>query len=154
MSYRFGKKSLKNLSTCHMDIQLILREVIKYYDFSVISGIRTTAEQKQLFKDGKSKLDGVNKKSKHQGRKDSSQVIVSFAVDLMPYKKGTNAFSGKKKDLARFYFLMGLVKATAMRLLEEGMITHKIRFGMDWDGDDIYSDQTFDDLPHFELVKA
>ena len=154
MSYNFGKKSLKNLKTCHSDIQRILQEVIKYYDFSVISGIRTTEEQQALFKDGKSKLDGINKKSKHQGRKDGSGMKVSFAVDLMPYKKGTNAFSGKKKDLARFYFMMGLVKATAMRLLDEGTISHKIRFGMDWNSNDVYTDQSFDDLPHFELVKA
>lgn len=154
MSYRFGKKSLRNLKTCHMDIQLILQEVIKYYDFSVISGIRSTQEQQELFKAGKSELDGVNKKSKHQGRKDTSNKIVSFAVDIMPYKKGTNAFSKKKKDAARFYFMMGLVKATAVRLLQDGIISHKIRFGMDWNSNDIYTDQNFDDLPHFELVKA
>lgn len=152
MSYSFGKRSLENLKTCHKDIQLILQEVIKYYDFSVISGIRTVAEQQALFKAGKSKLDGINKKSKHQGRRDSNDNLVSFAVDIMPYKKGTNAFSGEQKDLVRFYFLMGLVKATAMKLLEEGKITHKLRLGMDWDSDDIYTDQSFDDLPHFELV--
>jgi len=154
MSYTFGKRSSNNLVTCHQDIQLILKEVIKYYDFSVISGIRTTEEQHALFKDGKSKLDGINKKSKHQGRLNDDGDIVSFAVDIMPYKKGSNAFSGNEKDLARFYFIMGLVKATAMRLLEEGVITHGIRFGLDWDGDDIYDDQNFDDLPHFELVKT
>jgi hypothetical protein len=27
-----------------------------------------------------------------------------------------------------------------------------LRFGMDWDGDLDFSDQTFDDLVHFELA--
>jgi peptidoglycan L-alanyl-D-glutamate endopeptidase CwlK len=152
MLYKFGKKSKKLLKTCHPDIQLILNEVIKFYDFSVISGLRTTKEQQSLFKAGRSKLDGINKKSKHQGKPDSDGNIVSYAVDIMPYKKGTNAFSGKKKDSARFYFLMGLVKGTAIKLLQEGRISHEVRFGLDWDGDDIFIDQHFDDLPHFELV--
>lgn len=151
MAYRFGKKSLKNLSTCHPDIQLILQEVINYYDFSVISGIRTQEEQERLFKDGKSKLDGITQKSKHQGRLVNGEVF-SFAVDIFPYKKGTNAFSGHEKDSRRFYTLMGMVKAVAKRLLQEGKISHDVRFGLDWDGDDTYRDQTFDDLPHFELI--
>jgi hypothetical protein len=153
MSYLFGKKSLKNLETCHKDIQAILNEVIKYYDFSVISGIRTTEEQQTLFKEGKSKLDGVNQKSKHQGREDDAGNIVSFAVDICPYKPGTNAFSGKELDTRRFYYLMGMVKATAKRLKDQGVISYDVRFGIDWDGDDVFSDQNFHDAPHFELVE-
>jgi peptidoglycan L-alanyl-D-glutamate endopeptidase CwlK len=38
-------------------------------------------------------------------------------------------------------------------LLVEGKISHAIRWGGDWDSDDIFDDQNFDDLPHFELVK-
>ena len=151
--YTFGKKSLMAYNTLHKDLQLILDEVIAVYDFSIICGIRTTEEQQSLFKAGKSKLDGIARKSKHQGKIDDNGNLVSFAVDIMPYKKGTNAFSGKIKDKMRFYFLMGMVKISAKRLLEEGKITHTVRFGLDWDGDDIFSDQSFDDLPHFELKK-
>jgi hypothetical protein len=151
--YKFGKKSQKQLNTLHIDLQLILEEVIKIYDFSILEGIRTTKRQQKLFKAGRSKLDGINKKSKHQGKKDKDGNIVSFAVDIMPYKKGTNAFSGKKKDAARFYFLMGMVKMIANKLLEEGKISHTVRFGLDWDSDDVFTDQNFDDLPHMELKK-
>lgn len=151
--YSFGSKSQERLNTCHKDIQAICNEVIKFYDFSIISGIRTLEEQQELFMLGKSKLDGVNQKSKHQGRPDESGNIVSFAVDIMPWKKGTNAFSGDEKDDRRFYMLMGMVKAVAERLYEEGKITHGVRFGLDWDGDDTFKDQTFDDLPHLELVE-
>lgn len=149
---KFGKKSLERLSTCHEDIQAILYEVIKHYDFSVLSGIRTDEEQIKLFKDGKSKLDGVNQKSKHQGRLDDYGNLVSYAVDIMPYKKGTNAFEDNEKERARFYMMMGRVKQCADTLLKEGKIKHKIRLGCDWDGDDTFNDQTFDDLPHAELI--
>ncbi len=147
----FGERSLSNLDTCHEDIKLILGQAIQYYDFSVICGIRNTAEQQRLFHDGKSQLDGINRKSKHQGRPNEDGEIVSFAVDIMPYKSGTNAFSGDEKDNRRFYYLMGIIKAISEHLLTQGFITHKVTFGLDWDGDDIYKDQNFDDMPHVQI---
>jgi len=147
MAYSFSESSKSKLDTCHKDIQLILEELIKYYDFSVICGIRTIKEQIELFEEGRSKLDGVTQRSKHQGING-----VSMAVDIMPYVKGTNAFSGTELDSRRFYFMMGKVSSIAQRLYSEGKITHKIRFGLDWDGDQTYADQTFHDLPHFELI--
>ena len=145
--YKFSKKSKERLSTCHNDIILILNELIKIYDFSVLEGHRSKETQQQYFKDGKSTLDGVNKVSKHQS-------LPSMAVDLFPYMRGSNAFSGNEKDSRRFYTMMGMVSAIGTRLLSEGVISHTVRFGLDWDGDDTYRDQTFDDLPHFELVKT
>jgi len=145
MSYTFSNSSLKKLETCHKDIQVILKELIKYYDFSVVEGHRSQETQIKYFAEGKSKLDGINKKSKHQS-------YPSMAVDIMPWKSGTNAFSGKELDSRRFYLMMGMVKAIALRLKEEGKITYDVRFGLDWDGDDTFNDQTFHDLPHFELI--
>ena len=145
MKYSFSQKSLDNLMSCHQDIQKILVELIGMYDFSVIEGARSKETQMKYFAEGKSKLDGIIKKSKHQS-------TPSMAVDIMPYKKGTNAFSGKELDHRRFYMMMGMVKAIADRLLIKGEITHRVRFGLDWDGDDTFSDQAFHDLPHFELV--
>lgn len=150
--YKFGSKSKLQYMTLHKELQLILDEAIKFYDFSILQGLRTTEEQIKLYSEGKSKLDGVTKLSKHQGRKDDQDNIVSFAVDLMPYKKGTNAFSGKVKDKNRFYFLMGAIRAISEKLLQEEKISHRIRFGLDWDNDDRFDDQSFDDLPHLELI--
>lgn len=149
--YTFGKKSQERLNTCHPDIQAICNEVIKYYDFSVIEGIRTLEKQQEYFNANppKTTLDGITKKSKHQD--DGSGY--SRAIDVMPYKKGTNAFSGDKKDTARFYFLAGYMLCTSHRLYMEGKINHVLRWGGDWDSDHVYTDQNFDDLPHFELVE-
>ena len=143
--YKFGAASRARLETCHPDIQLICSEVIKIVDFSVLEGLRSLETQRKYYSEGKSKLDGINHKSKHQSSP-------SMAIDIMPYKKGTNAFSGNEKDDRRFYMLMGIVKAVSVRLKAEGLITHEVRFGLDWDGDDTFRDQTFDDLPHFELI--
>jgi peptidoglycan L-alanyl-D-glutamate endopeptidase CwlK len=135
--YKFGEKSQTRLLTLHPDLQKILSEAIKIYDFSIIEGHRTLEMQQSYYDRGFSKLDGVERKSKHQS-------YPSMAVDIMPYKKGTNAFSGQEKDNRRFYFLMGIIKSVKE-------ITHKLRFGIDWDMDDIYTDQSFDDMPHIEL---
>jgi len=143
--YTFSDKSWDRLQTCHPDIIAICKELIKLYDFSIIEGHRTQEEQMKYFREGKSTLDGITKKSKHQ-------TYPSMAIDIMPYKAGTNAFSGNKLDTARFYFMMGLVRAISERLYEEGKIAHKVRFGIDWDNDDVYTDQNFHDCPHFELV--
>ena len=145
--YRFGNRSRARLDTCHPDMIKIMEEVIKIYDISVLEGLRTAEKQLEYFETGRSKLDGVKKLSKHQDHGDG----LSYAVDIMPYKKGSNAFSGAQKDLRRFYYLAGLVKMAARQLLEEGKISHTVRWGGDWDSDDIYTDQNFDDLPHFEL---
>lgn len=149
MGYNFGKRSRARLNTCHQDLIKICEEVIKVYDFSVLEGIRTAEKQLEYFETGRSKLDGVKKLSKHQDQGDG----LSHAIDLMPYKKGSNAFSGKQKDLARFYYLGGLMKMAAAKLLEEGKISHTLRWGADWNSNDLFDDQNFDDCPHFELKK-
>lgn len=139
---------MAKLLTCHPDIQVIMLEVIKHYDCSIVEGLRTAEQQMKYFKAGKSTLDGVTKMSKHQD--DGSGL--SRAVDVMPYKKGTNAFSGKETDNRRFYFMAGIIRMCAMKLHGEGKITHHVRFGLDWDSDDVYGDQNFHDLPHLELI--
>ena len=49
--------------------------------------------------------------------------------------------------MKRFVYFAGYVKRVADDL---GIA---IRWGGDWDGDGDFSDQTFHDLPHFELVQ-
>lgn len=145
---QFGKDSRAKLNTCHKDLQLICEEVIKNIDFTVTEGAREDAKQMQYFKEGKSKLDGVKQRSKHQVTKEEP---LSYAVDIAPYPVN---YANKPKTLARFYMLAGYMFQASAKLFEEGKITHKIRWGGDWDGDKDFTDNTFDDLPHFELIKA
>lgn len=143
---KFGKVSQERLNTCHIDLKKICNEVIRHIDFSVLEGARTDEAQKQYFKDGKSKLDGVKKKSKHQVTK---QKPLSDAVDVAPYPID---FNNDSKAKARFYMLAGYFFQASETLYEAGEITNKLRWGGDWDGDKDFKDQTFDDLPHFELI--
>ena len=147
--YEFGKRSRKRLNTCHPDLILIMEEVIKIYDFSVIEGLRTTKKQREYYETGRSQLDGVHKLSKHQDSGDG----LSYAIDIMPYYKGFNPFNNEN-GAKSFYYLAGIVQTVASILYKEGKISHIIRWGGNWDSDmDFFGDSTFFDLPHFELIK-
>ncbi len=128
---QFAKASLEKLSTCHSDLQRLFNEVIKHYDCSVLEGARAGERQQQLFKEGKSKLGAGKSKHNHDP---------SLAADVIPYPLTD------WNDKAKFYHFIGYVKATADQL------RIKIRCGGDWDGDNDLKDQTFYDLPHFELT--
>src|SRR6056300_765382 len=119
--YKFGRRSHNKKITCHKDLQLILDEAIKIVDFSILEGARSQETQMEYYAQGKSKLDGVNKLSKHQV---SEEQPLSMAVDIAPYPIDWN-------DEFRFAFLAGVMKGVAAKLLEEGKITHKLRWGGD-----------------------
>ena len=141
--YKFGKTSKEKLSSCHEDLQLIMSEVIKItnVDFGIAEGHRSIEKQKQYFKEGKSKIDGVNKKGKHNYNP-------SLAVDIYPYFD-----NGAKWDNEHLSYLSGIIHAVSEMLFADGKISHKVRWGGNWDMDGvILIDQSFDDRPHFELV--
>lgn len=140
----FGTKSRIQRDTCHPDIIVVLNELIKIIDFSVTEGVRTAERQSQLFLAGRTTLNGVNGISKHQVKPDG----FSHAVDIAPYPLD---YSEDNKKRARFYFLVGAFEGMARQLFEEGRILHKFRYGLDWDNDRDFNDQSFDDLPHIEM---
>jgi len=131
---KFSNRSQVNLNSCHQDLQLLFNEVIKYYDCTVIEGHRSNIRQDELYRSGQSKLKSG--KSKHNKNP-------SLAVDVVPYKKTKPHIDWC--DTTTFYHFVGYVKATADQL------NIKIRCGADWDCDNNLHDQSFFDLPHFEL---
>lgn len=141
---KFGGGSQEKLKKVHPKMKCVVEKALSFgvLDFSVIEGIRTDERQAKLFAEGKSQLDGINKKSKHQ----PDEVGFSQAVDLLPYPaeiNGVNVWN----DSSRFHILAGLMYAAASEL---GVV---IRWGGDWDSDGNNKDSNFDDLPHFELAE-
>lgn len=118
------------LSTCHADLQRLVREVARHFDISVLVGFRTEKEQEAAFAAGT---------SKQQWPSSPHNKLPALAVDIAPYPIDW-------EDLRRFYYLGGFVVATAQRL---GI---PLRWGGDWNGNFDIKDQNFNDLPHFELV--
>lgn len=105
--------SLSRLGTCHPDLQELVREAIKDYDFTVICGHRTEQDQNAAYAAGRSKVEWPN--SRHNS-------LPSEAVDLAPYPIDWS-------DKARFRELADVVKKTAASLGVE------ITWGGDWGWD-------------------
>lgn len=161
-TYALSMRSMEKLRSCHPDIQLIFQEAIKVspIDFGISHGKRPPEEQLELFKLGRVPLegggysianrgqvvtykDGYEKKSKHN-------FTPSQAVDLYCWPKKI------MYDEKHLSVVGGVVMATASRLFDEGKISHRLKWGNDWnmDGVMIHKDprERFTDLPHFELV--
>lgn len=126
----FGTKSRTELATAHPDLQRLFNRVIDTFDCVVLEGHRGEAAQEEAVRTGKSKLHWPN---------GNHNKTPSMAVDVAPYPVNWN-------DTQRFYYFAGYVKGIAATM---GI---KIRWGGDWDSDTDLHDQTFFDLPHFELV--
>lgn len=154
----YSKTSAQRLSTCHNDLQLIFNEVIKCspIDLGIAQGERTIELQQQYYNEGKSKINPKKYATVEQLLKVAKHIVdgvirkKAMAVDIYAYIKG----KGASWDKAHLCLIAGVVYTVSNKLFKEGKITHKIRWGGNWDGDgEIISDQSFQDLPHFELIK-
>lgn len=123
---KFSKQSLNRLQSCDERLLKLFNEVIKHFDCTILEGRRTVERQSMLVEQGKSKT--MN--SKH---------LTGKAVDVAPYPINW-------EDRERFTYFAGFVMGVAS---QQGL---KIRWGGDWDKDTDLSDNSFDDLPHFEIV--
>lgn len=132
----FGAESTKQLATCHIDLQVVMNEAIKYFDFTVLEGHRGQAAQEAAFAAGNSKLHYPN--GKHNS-------LPSLAVDIAPYP--TNW-----KDTERFVYFAGFIMGVSKMLLAQGKITHTVKWGGDWNSNTQVKDESFRDYGHFELV--
>ncbi|WP_067517878.1 M15 family metallopeptidase [Endozoicomonas ascidiicola] len=126
----FNQRSRDNLDQCHPDLQRLFNDVVRHFDCSVICGHRGKAEQEAVFKAGKSKARFGESKHNH---------VPSMAVDVVPYPVDW-------QDRERFAMFAGFVLGRAIEL---GV---NVRWGGDWDRDTKTADETFLDMPHFELM--
>lgn len=136
---QYGNKSRTRLNTCHPDLQLLFERVLPHWDHSILCGHRNQQDQNAAYLAGNSKVKYPD--SKHNS-------YPSMAVDAAPYPIDW-------EDRERFIAFGCYVLGVADEMFRNGTISHKVRWGGDWninDGREL-TPQTFDDLPHFELVK-
>lgn len=133
--FYLGKNSRKRLSECHFGLQNLFDEVIRHQNCAVLAGHRGKLEQDRALYEGRSKL--CYPLSKHNKKP-------SWAVDVVPWFYTPPHI--RWEDREKFYYFGGFVLAIAAKM---GIV---IRWGGDWDQDGELHDQTFFDLPHFELI--
>lgn len=127
MSFKFSEKSLNVIAGVNPDLQAVCMRAIEIskVDFGIPSsgGIRTAEEQNKLFHDGKSKLDGYKKKSKHQS---------GNAIDVYAFVDGRASWMPEHLTHV----------ATAM-LAAASELGVELQWGGHW--------RSFSDMPHFEV---
>ena len=127
----FGKRSQERLKGVDSRLINVLNKVVKYFDVTVIEGVRSQGRQNELVAQGKSKTKFV----KH---------VEGKAVDIAPYP-----IDWQSRD--DFHYLGGFVLGVAS---EMGI---DIRWGGDWSDSSLSEnarttkDNSFDDLVHFEI---
>ena len=139
-----SKRSIRVRLELARDLQVVVDEAIKHIGFSLIDGKRDDAQQLALFNSGKSKLDGISKRSKHQGRPRWALIDPdagkSLAFDFIPWPFTTWEDRPIFTAYAHFFLGIGIAKGI------------ELTWGGDWDKDFHWRDQTFHDLPHIELA--
>lgn len=124
----FGTRSKERLRGVDTRLRNVLNEVVKFYDITILEGMRTEDRQRELVAKGASQT----MKSKH---------IEGKAVDIAPYPVP----DWKNKD--QFVYMAGRV----MQEADNQKIP--VRWGGNWDRDnEVVTDQKFDDLVHFEIT--
>lgn len=161
----FGDTSERNLGQCDIVLQGILRDVINFFDFSVITGHRTEEEQQKKVKEGLSQVEWPD--SKHNS-------LPSRAVDVAPYDSRFGALFGNEKQIraisrwlkengskadkeereqqARQFVRDQYTLLAGVILIEAQNRNVPLRWGGDWNRNWDTLDNRFDDLGHFELV--
>jgi len=128
----FGKSSKERLATCHPDLQALMNEVIKHIDISILCGHRDVEEQAELYRQGRSKLDGSPGKMSRHNHKPS------LAIDFSTYPIHWE----RERFIAAAHFAMGISSQMGI----------KVRLGCDWNADLSFDKSEFFDGPHLELV--
>lgn len=126
----FSNRSSKRLETCDLKLQVIFRELVKFYDCSVICGYRNAEDQNAAYYSKNSKVKWPD--SKHND-------FLSKAVDVVPYPTLWDS-------TRQFYFMAGCIEAIATKR------GYNVRWGGNWDDDNDLDDNGFMDLGHWEIV--
>ena len=149
--YKFGKSSLKKLSTVHPELQITMQEALEtsVIDFVITQGLRTVEEQFELYKKGRilkdnkwiiynkdeivTNCDGTVNKSNHQS---------GNAVDICAYMNGK--LSWKDNLLIN---IGNHIMNTYDNLYKRGVVSKKLIWGKEW----VHIRNGRGDLEHFEI---
>lgn len=134
--FKFSSTSKKRRDTCHKDLIVLLDEMLKYMDITVVSAYRDKEAQTDCF---------MRHTSKKRWPFSKHNKMPSMAVDIALYPINW-------KDKAAFIYLAGHVMMLAKILKENHLMTHDLKWSGDWDSDNDLSDQALYDLGHFELI--
>jgi len=147
-----NRNSRNRLATCHADLERIILQVAATMNLSVLWGYRNQEDQDTAYGLGHTKLRFPH--SLHNRNPSLAVDVAPFPLDFATYQ------DPRFRELAmRRYSLM----AGSILQVAKGLGIN-LRWGGDWQGRlmdpggrdllDVYHEQRFDDLGHFELWEA
>ena len=155
----YGARSLTRLKTTHPLLQRLMRRVGEHFPNTVLEGMRDIEAQRKNVARGVSKtmnskhligeaVDCAPDPLSWPRAKRLMRRIEGVTEGLTPDQKTEMMYlvTTYTKEVSRWYYFGGFVLGTAEEL---GI---GVRWGGDWDSDRKLTDQSFDDLPHFELL--
>lgn len=124
--FKFSKVSQEKLTAVDPKLRVLMETALSLskIDFGITEGFRTVEKQQEAYRNGKSQLDGITKKSKHQ---------LGLAVDLVCYDPKTKKPTYEQKY---YYYLAGLIQQLAQAL------GYEVTWGGWW---------SFEDCCHWEI---
>jgi len=138
LDFKFGAASRQHLAQIDPDLAAVAELALAWgiIDFSIYESVRAKAEQDRLYVLGRTKVRWPN--SKHNVPRPGAK---AQAFDAAPYINGTISW-----DAQHCVFLAGIMLAAAT------VLHVPLRWGGNWDMDgEPITDQTFDDLVHYEI---
>lgn len=148
MGYNFSKQEEEMISKLHPDLRLIIVTAAFFISFRIAqSTIRTKEQQAEFVKKGLSKILNSMHLPRPFPEYGNKELVCAF--------DGLPLFEGGKidyNDLGAFCYFAGFIMGTAAFLFREGKITHKLRWGGDWNKNYRTNDEKFKDLGHFEMI--
>lgn len=146
--WAWDDRSVSVLETLNKDLRLLLEDARRFslVSFQLVEGARSIERQQELFNTGKSKVNPAAYAGRlHELYAAARHVVgpgkpLSDAVDVIV------ALRGKEYDTAQLAYLAGVLQAIGL------VRSTPVRWGGNWDSDtEVITDQSFDDLVHFEL---
>lgn len=133
-------------------LQKVIGRVGALLNITLTCGIREREAQEIAFSTGKSKVKWPQ--SKHN-LNPARNAVFSLAIDLYPSDIDMKVLNYQVKtpedrirllkEYQKFYYLAGFIKATAENM---GV---KVKWGGDFNSDNDFTNDSFIDMPHFEL---
>lgn len=153
MPYTLGARSAANLVGVDPRMVRVVKRALLIApdlgcpDFTVTCGVRTLAQQKALYAQGRTKPGKVVTWTLNSRHLPNPKTGLGEAVDLFP---GTWDIVDNKKtpEVDDAYALLAKAMLKAAEL--EGVA---IRWGANWDGDRMIREKGETDNPHFELAR-
>lgn len=162
LPHSLGAGSQRQYDTLHKDLKAVVDWALRHclVDFTITEGNRPVERQFELFKKGRELKNGkwVLVKPKWKVTNIDGYDIVgkhnhdpSLAFDFCAY------VPGKVKelmwDVPHLTYIAASLVAAGDTLYGMGAITHKVRWGGNWDKDGDLADNNFYDRPHVELYQ-